>query len=209
MARVADALLVTAPGCPHCPGMKQALTHLREEGIIGQLELVDAAADAERAQSLGVRSVPWLRLGAFEFEGALSPAELRRWAALAAQPDGMRSYFFEMLKSGRRARVEAAIRAAPERAALLADLVLDPEASMAVRLGVGAVLEEFAGTSLAAAMAPPLAARLAAAAARDRADIAHFLGLIGGPTALAALRACRDDPDPEVREIAREALGDL
>ncbi len=205
--RNAEALLFTAPGCPHCPGVKQALAGLLEEGVIASLEVVDASVELERARQLGVRSVPWLRLGSFEFEGALEPAELRRWAELAAHPDGLKAYFFAMLKSGRRDKVEGVIRAEPAHAALLADLFLDPQAGMAVRLGIGAVLEEFAGSGLTAAMAPPLVAQLTTAGPRDRADIAHFLGLIGGGIATAALRACQDDPDPEVREIAREALG--
>ncbi|MEO1766580.1 thioredoxin family protein [Thiobacter aerophilum] len=201
------ALLVTLPGCPHCPGMKRLLEKLLDEGLLATLEVVDAASQPERAQALGVRSVPWLALGALRFEGQMTPAELRQWAQLAAQPDqGLRPYFFEMLKSGRRDRVEALIREDPARAAVLAALVTDPKASMAVRLGIGAVLEEFQGTTFTQAMAAPLIAALPTAQPRDRADIAHFLSLIGGPEARAALTSLLDDPDPEVREIAREAV---
>jgi glutaredoxin len=200
------ALLFTTPGCPHCPGVKRALAGLLEEGTIAALEVVDATVATERAQALGVRGVPWLRLGLFEFEGQMTPAELRRWAELAAQPDGLRTYFFEMLKSGQRAKVERSLRAAPEQSAVLAQLVTDPEAGMAVRLGIGAVLEELQGSGATEPMARPLAQALASAAPRDRVDIAHFLSLIGGETAQAALRACLDDSDPEVREIAQEAL---
>lgn len=204
--RLPAALLFTAPGCPHCPGIKLALSRLLEQGLIGQLESVDASTEIERARELGIRGVPWLRLGVFEFEGQMDLAELRRWAAVAAQPDGLKTYFFEMLKSGKRDRVERLIHAAPARAAVLAELVTDPEAGMAVRLGIGAVLEEFQGTGLTQAMAPRLAVALQDAVPRDRADIAHFLSLIGGEAATAALRACVDDADPEVREIAREAV---
>ncbi|MEJ5209930.1 MAG: thioredoxin family protein [Burkholderiales bacterium] len=207
MSSPPTALLVTLPGCPHCPGVKRALEKLQEEGLIGTLEVVDAASQPERAQALGVRSVPWLRLGPFRFEGQLTPDELRRWAREAADPEGLRRYFVEMLKTGRRDKVEAIIREEPARAALLAALVTDPEAAMAVRLGIGAVLEEFQGTDFARAMVAPLVAALPGAQPRDRADIAHFLSLIGGPEARAALARLVDDPDPEVREIAREATG--
>lgn len=200
------ALLFTAPGCPHCPVVKQALARLLEDGAIASLEVVDAASAAERAQTLGVKSVPWLRLGPFEFEGQMSPGELRQWAELAAQPQGLKTYFFEMLKSGRRAKVERALHEDPQRSALLAELVVDPRASMAVRLGIGAVLEELQGSGATLAMAPPLARALADADPRNRADIAHFLGLIGGEAARNALSVCLDDPDPEVREIARDVL---
>jgi glutaredoxin/ATP-dependent protease HslVU (ClpYQ) peptidase subunit len=200
------ALLFTTPGCPHCPGVKRALAGLLEEGTIAALEVVDATVATERAQALGVRGVPWLRLGLFEFEGQMTPAELRRWAEVAARPDGLRTYCFEMLKSGQRAKVERLLREEPSRSVALAQLVTDPEAGMAVRLGIGAVLEELQGSGATEPMARPLAQALASAAPRDRADIAHFLSLIGGETAQAALRACLDDSDPEVREIAQEAL---
>jgi glutaredoxin len=200
------ALLFTTPVCPHCPGVKRALAALLAEGAIASLEVVDASAEPERAQALGVRSVPWLRLGPFELEGQMTPAELRRWAERAAQPQGMKDYFFEMLETGRRAKVEAALRQDPQRGAALAQLVTDPEAGMAVRLGIGAVLEELQGSGATEAMVPALTVALQHAEPRDRADIAHFLSLIGGSAARVALQSCLDDPDAEVREIAREAL---
>ncbi len=200
------ALLFTTPACPHCPGVKQALSQLRAEGLVAALEVVDAATETGRARALGVRGVPWLKLGAFEFEGRMSLGELRHWAQLAARPDGLKTYFFEMLKSGRRAKVEQALRDDPACGVLLAQLVTDPEAGMAVRLGIGAVLEELQGSGVTGPMAPPLARTLAHADARDRADIAHFLSLIGGEAAREALRGCLDDPDSEVREIARDVL---
>lgn len=200
------ALLFTAPGCPHCPGVKRALTTLLAEGAIGALDVLDATVEVERAQSLDIKGVPWLRLGPFEFEGQLSLGELRHWADLAARPDGLKTYFFEMLKTGRRVKVEQSLREDPVRSVLLAELVTDPEAGMAVRLGIGAVLEELQGSGLAEPMVPLLARALADADPRNRADIAHFLSLIGGEASREALRSCLDDPDPEVREIAREVL---
>lgn len=201
-----DAILFTSPGCPHCPGVKVALLALQREGLVGALDVFDASQETQRAESFGVKSVPWIRLGPFQFEGQMSLGELRRWAERAAQPHGMKDYFFEMLKTGRRAKVEAALRQDPQRAAALAELVTDPEASMAVRLGIGAVLEELQGSGATAPMVPALAVALRHAEPRDRADLAYFLSLIGGEAAQAALRGCLDDPDPEVRGIAQEAL---
>jgi HEAT repeat protein len=42
-----------------------------------------------------------------------------------------------------------------------------------------------------------------------RADACHFLSLIGGQLVAPLLRACLDDEDREVREIAREALEEM
>lgn len=201
-----DVLLFTAPACPHCPGVKLALGILAKEGLIASLEVVDLAAHPERAQALGVKSVPWFRIGELQFEGAMTLGEMRMWAMRAASASGLRDYFFEILKSGRRGKVEDMIRADPQRSIALVDLMHDPEASMAIRLGIGAVLEEFQGSAIAAPMAPKLAELLHDPDPRNRADAAHFLSLIGDAEALKLLRGCLDHPDPEVREIAYDAL---
>lgn len=200
------ALLFTTPSCPHCPGVKQALGILAKEGLIASLEVVDLATHPERAQALGVRSVPWLRIGELPFEGAMSLGELCSWATRAATASGLKDYFFAMLKSGHRGKVEEAIRADPQRSVALVDLMRDPEASMAIRLGIGAVLEELQGSGSAAPMAPKLAEMLHDPEPRNRADAAHFLSLIGDTQALNILRGCLDHPDPDIREIAYDAL---
>lgn len=200
------ALLFTTSGCPHCPGVKQALDILAQEGLIASMQAVDLAVHPERAQALGVKSVPWFRIGELEFEGAMTLGEMRMWATRAASASGLRDYFFEMLKSGRRGKVEDMIRADPQRSVALVELMRDPEASMAIRLGIGAVLEEFQGSAIAAPMTPKLAELLHDPDPRNRADAAHFLSLIGDAEALKLLRGCLDHPDPEVREIAYDAL---
>jgi len=201
-----QALLFTTPGCPHCPGLKAALQTLLEEGEVSELVVVDATVETARAQSLGIKSVPWLQLGPFQFEGTLSLGELRTWAERAAHEDGIKIYFYEMLKSGKRAKVEHLIRQQPDRAAILGDLLLDSEASMAVRIGIGAVLEELQGSDLLDALVPKLVQILQQQEPRNRADAAHYLSLIANPAALNALRDCLQDADVEVREIAQEAL---
>ena len=154
------ALLFTTPDCPHCPGVKAGLSTLLQEGGIAALEVLDISSATERAQALGVKSVPWFRIGELEFEGAMSLGELRTWAMRAASVSGLKDYFFEMLKSGRRHKVEDMIRADPQRSVALVDLIRDSEASMAIRLGIGAVLEEFQGSAIAAPMVPQLAEML-------------------------------------------------
>jgi HEAT repeats len=200
------ALLFTSPECPHCPSMQRALSTLLNEGEISALDVLDASVATERAQNLGIKSVPWLQLGPFQFEGMLSLGELRGWAERAARADGVKIYFYEMLKSGKRAKVEHMIRQQPDRAAILGDLLLDSEASMAVRIGIGAVLEELQGSDLLDALVPKLVQILQQQAPRNRADAAHYLSLIANPAALDALRHCLHDSDAEVREIAQETL---
>jgi hypothetical protein len=204
-----DALLLLATGCPHCPAVLEGLSLLLKQGIIGRLEAVNVAVHPERAAELGVRGVPWTRIGPFELEGPLGPAELRRWAEQVDRIEGMAEYFLHLLKTGRRAKVEEMARQEPSRLLALVRLLEDAETSMAVRLGIGAVLEELQGSGLTGVMVPGLGALTGHEDARTRADACHFLSLIGGPEVVPYLRACLDDPDGEVREIAAEALQEL
>ena len=209
MNPIPDALLLIAPDCPHCPAVLAGLSGLLKEGVIGRLEVVNVVVRPEQAAELGVRTVPWARIGAFELEGVQSPAELLHWAEQTNSLDGMADYFFRMLTTGRRARVEVMARQDPSRLLALVRLMEKPEASMAVRLGIGAVLEELQGSGLAETMIPALGALASNGDALPRADACHFLSLIGGTKVVPWLRVCLDDEDKEVREIAAEALEEL
>ncbi|MCE5182460.1 MAG: HEAT repeat domain-containing protein [Betaproteobacteria bacterium] len=204
-----DVLLLLAPDCPYCPAMLESLAGLLKEGVIGRLEAVNVAIHPERAAELGTRTVPWVKIGPFELEGALTPGELRRWAEQADNLDGMADYFFRMLKNGRRAKVEEMARQAPLRLQALVHLMKNPDTSMAVRIGIGAVLEELHGSGLTEAIIPDLGALTRDGDALTRADACHFLSLIGGPEVASYLRASLDDENKEVREIASESLEEL
>lgn len=201
-----DALLFISPDCPHCPAVLAALTALLKEGLLGRLEVVNLAAHPAAAAELGVKSVPWLRLGPFEAEGATSPGELRCWALGAEDEELVAQHIHDLLISGQRHRVENLLRREPRFCSAFPRLLRDPEASMAVRLGIGAVLEEFQGGAVARGIVAELGELARYGDPRSRADACYFLSLIGGPETPPLLRACLQDADPEVREIAAEAL---
>lgn len=200
------ALLLLAPGCPHCPAILENLTKLLKEGIIGTLEAVNLAVHPERAAALGVKTVPWLRMGPFELEGAHSHAELQRWAQGADDPAVLARYFHDLLISGRRSKVEALLKEKPAHFRILPQLLTDPASSMAVRLGIGAVLEEFQSSGLARPMIDGLGELTRHPDALTRADACHFLSLIGGDETWPFFRERLHDEVAEIREIAAEAL---
>lgn len=206
---IPDALLLLAPGCPHCPAVLEGLSALVKDGALGRLEAVNIAVHPERAEQLGVRSVPWVRIGEFDLDGSQTPAELRRWADLAGTPQGMPAYFLHLLKNGRRAKVEELARQEPQRLLALADLLADAEASMAVRLGIGAVLEELQDSNITSVMVPALGELTRHDDPLVRADACHYLSLVGGEEIAPYLRACRDDPDAAVREMVAEILAEM
>jgi len=204
-----DALLFLASSCPHCPALLADLSDLVKRGGIGRLEVVNLECRPQAAHALGVRSVPWLRIGPFELPGARTAAELAVWAQRATSPDGMRDAFHDLLKQGGLAQVLALIQAEPTRLQALLPLVANPEASLNVKLGVGVVFEDYAGSPALRALLADLGALTRHADARVRADACHLLSLTQTAAARPWLQAGLQDADAEVKEIAAESLQTL
>ena len=204
-----DALLLISTHCPHCPAMLTALADLVKQGTVGRLEVVNLEQRPEVGQTLGVRSVPWLRIGGVELAGVRSKAELTDWAAKAGSEAGMADYFHLLLKEGQLPRAQALIEADPTLLAAVLPIVGNVDASLNVRLGAGVLLEEFAGSDTLRALLPRLGELSQHADARVRADACHYLGLTGDAAAKSWLDARLGDEDTDVREIAAESLDSL
>jgi hypothetical protein len=201
-----DALLLISTHCPHCPAMLASLADLVKQGTIGRLEAVNLEQRPEVGQALGVRSVPWLRLGRIELAGVHSKTELAEWAAKADSEAGLADWFHLLLKEGQLPKVQTTIDAAPELLAAVLPIVGNVDASLNVRLGAGVLFEAFAGTHTLTALIPQLGELSRHADARVRADACHYLGLTGDAAARPWLDARTGDEDADVREIAAESL---
>ena len=204
-----DALLLISTQCPYCPAMLSALADLVKRGAIGRLEAVNLNVHPEVGQTLGVWTVPWLRLGRIELAGMRSPAELAEWAAKADSETGLADWFHMLLKEGQLPRAQALIEADSSLLAAVLPIVGNVEASLNVRLGAGVLLEAFAGSDTLRALLPRLGELSQHADARVRADACHYLGLTGEAAARSWLDARLADEDADVREIAAESLESL
>lgn len=204
---VPNATLMISSHCPHCATALATLSDLVKQGVVGQLTVVNVERHPELADA--VRSVPWVSIGEFIFTGARSAAELRLWAERAKSEEGWADYFHQLLKDGQAAQVIELVRAAPERLAAILPIVANPEASLNVRLGAGVLMEEFANSDALKSLMARLGELARHPDARVRADACHYLSMTGDTGARPYLEARVDDPDAEVREIAREGLAVL
>jgi len=204
-----DALLLVARNCPHCAGVLAVLSEMVKHGTVGRLEVVNIAAHPGRARELGVRGVPWIRVGPFELSGAHNRDELENWASRAGDPQALGDYLLELLGSGQLDTATAACRRSPALLPPLLALAGDLETPFAVRVGVGAVLEQLGEEGRLHDLVDGIAVLADNGQAQVRADAAHFLGLTGATAAREPLTRLLDDPDPEVREIATESLATL
>lgn len=208
MTSAPSARILITPQCPHCPAVVTSLVALLKSGKIGKLEIINIVEHPEVAQQAGVRSVPWTQIGSYELSGALSSKQLEEWTAQAAG-EQQSGYLAHLLETN---RLTEAVNQVTEEPRHLAELLLqlgEADTPMAVKIGIGALLEELDQTPQIDAATAPLLALLASEHPQVRADAAHYLSLTGDPAAIAALEPLLDDADAEVREIAAESLAEL
>ena len=201
----AVALVYIGSGCPHCPAVVDGLTRLVKDGRLARLEVVNLSV-VESVPGDVARSVPWMRIGPFELVGSIPAGELADWAERAATGEGWAAYYAHLLEHRRLDEVERLVYARPATLIDLLDLLGDTGTPMALRIGIGALLEGLAGGPILAGAVPVLVQLTLSDLPQTRADACHYLGLAGDAQATPAVRRLLDDEQPDVREIAGETL---
>lgn len=195
--------------CRHCAAVLNSLAELIKLGVISQLKVVNLEQKPEMADELGVRSVPWVKIGHFELTGLHSKAELQSWAELAGTEQGMTKYIEQRLGEGEVKQVLAMIEREPDMLHALIGLVSDADSKINARLGVGVIMEEYEGKIELRALIPQLGELTKHQDARVRSDACHYLSLIHNASVRRYIEALLDDEDAEVREVAEESLTQL
>lgn len=201
-----EALVVVSDSCPFCPTVLAGLTDLMKAGHLARLEVVNIEHHPDAVAALGVRTVPWVRLGPFELDGLRSPTELKLWAKRAGSKAGMAAYVAELLATGALDKLVDLCRRDAHYLDALPLLIGDVETDLHVRLGIGALFEELQGQPMLARLVDALGALTTAAEARTRGDACHYLALTGNRRAIPYIEPLLDDGDAMVREVAQEAL---
>jgi hypothetical protein len=186
-----------------------SLAELVKQGVIAELRVVNIEQQPESARALGVRSVPWVRIGPFELAGLRSRSELQQWAEKAHTTEGMAAYFEELLNEGGVAQVLQMIEAAPQTLAALLSIIANPEAKLNARLGAGAVIEDHEGSAALKAVVPQLIELTHHDDHRVRSDACHYLSLTHDNEVRPVLEARLQDEHADVREVAQESLDAL
>ena len=201
-----DALMLLGTHCPYCTTVLRGLIELVKSGVVGKLEVVNIEQHPEVAHALGVRSVPWVRIGPFELEGLRSEKELRIWAEAADTETGVASYLDELLSTGKIDRAIKLVKSNPDAIKALLLLFSNPETQLNTRIGISAIVESLAGSELLQGIVDRLGELSRHDEPRIRGDVAHYLGLTGSGKAIAYLEHLIDDVDADIRAVARESL---
>jgi len=201
-----EALLILGTHCPHCPAVLQALSSMIKAGELGRLEVVNLEQQPDVAAALGVRSVPWTRVGPFELQGLRTLEELQIWALKAGSVEGMADYLSELIKEGQVKRVQAMVKEDESVLDAVLHILGDADAEINIRLGIDVVLEELQGSELLRQRVEELGVLSTHESAAVRADACHYLALTGSTEARPYLSSRLEDTDKEVQEIAAEGL---
>ena len=195
--------------CPHCAAVLNSLSELVKQGVIAQMEVINLEQRPDIAAKLGVRSVPWVKIGQFELSGLHSKTELQTWAERAGSEQGMTQYIEQLLGEGQVEQVLEMIEKDHGLLHALIGLVSDADAKINARLGAGVIMEEYEGTAELLALVPELAELTRHQDARVRSDACHYLSLTRDASVRHYIEALLDDDHPEVREVAEESLAEL
>ncbi len=197
--------VLVAAGCPHCPHAVRAAARLVAEGRVRRLHVVDVALFPAEAERLGITSVPVTLAEGLVLAGVRPVEELARELHTWGTPEWEERVLAAHLDEG---RLEAAARRLERGGAARAFAALWGRSSFSERLGLMLAARtalERAPRALDDAVAE-LVPHLEEGEAGFRGDTADLLGSLRHPGARPALERLAADPDPELAEVAQEAL---
>ncbi|MCU7837719.1 MAG: thioredoxin family protein [gamma proteobacterium symbiont of Taylorina sp.] len=201
--------LVIAPACPHCANVLQILTELIKSSDIAELYVRDLGQLPKLASQLGIRSVPWIKIGSFELTGALTKSEIKTWIDRLSSDSGMQAYFSELFTSGELDKVLLLVNKHPELLQHFPGMMADDSTPLGAKIGIGAVFESLQGSSAIKQLIPQLAGLIQSENVNIRHDACYYLGLTETLEALPHIQTLLKDSNKEIRETANDALNML
>lgn len=204
-----EALLLISTHCPHCHVLQTLLEKRLSQGQIKSLTVVNIDETEDAAIKYKVRSVPWLKLGIFEFNGSLTPVELDHWIAAVSEDDGSIKFLQYLMENGKLQKVIEWLDEGKTSLQEFSSLIIKPDIKINVRIGIGAVMEHFEGTAVIDKIIPSLKEMLKNDNAVIRTDACHYLMLTHNANVKASIEKLLDDKDAEVRNTALESLEEL
>lgn len=211
LLRVTDpvhVLVLMAEACPHCPETVRSAAALAVRRPFITVSVVDAIRYGDMADRFKVKSTPTVIMNdGLTLVGRISADELAgHLLSIAAADSTLTPVLDSMVKSGRAEDAGLLLCSENQPEAIL-PILMSQEFS--VRMGALVAMEE--ALIHDPRVFDPIIEQLTSLLSQDeaglRGDTADLLGKIGNPAAIPALqKVAAEDPDPDVREAAQEAL---
>ena len=201
-----DAIMLLGTSCPHCPGVLKYLSQLIKTGEIGRLQIINLEQHPEEAQEYGVRSVPWVKIGKYKLSGEQDLAALQQRVTWANKDTSLAGEFDYWLSEAQVDKALDHIKKEPESISSIMELLGDSATVLSTRIGIGVIMEEFAGSEMLKQLIPDFAKLANHDDQRVRADVLHYLALTESQKAIPILETHINDKDSEVAEVASDSL---
>lgn len=212
-SKPAAAELFIATGCNHCPVVLNELSEQLKKGHLSSLTITNIAVDNEKADKLNIRSVPWFSLenkNTFMiFTGDHTPKEIQQWVKASQTESGMQDYIEEYLTKGQLITINQAVTLKPDIFSVIITMLEDEETSMHVRIGLDALIENFAATDILQDAITSFKKIALTDNIRLQIDALHYIALTGDIKNKAFLQEQVSSTNPQIKEAAIEALETL
>jgi hypothetical protein len=202
----ATILVLMAEACPHCPQVVSAALSLAVGNPMVTVNVVDALSVTDMAERFKVKSTPTVVINnGMTLVGQITRDELAAKVLEADRGHSLTSVLDSMIKTGR-AEDAAELMCRENQPDAILPIYLSQEFS--TRMGALLAMEEALEQN--PRIFDPVLGQLTDLLFLDevalRGDTAEFLGKMGNPAAIPALRKVAEDPDSDVREAVQEAL---
>ncbi|MGV6808534.1 MAG: HEAT repeat domain-containing protein [bacterium] len=205
-----QATLLISTHCPHCASLLNSVNQLIKQGELAELRVINLHTAPELAQQFGVRSVPWVKIGSYELSGNQPLAALQQRIQWIRDQAGLVGQFDHLLSQAQAAKACELLHQQPEKMTAIMQLLADPATVLSTRIGIGVVMEDFAGSPSLREYIPQLGKLLSHTDARIRMDVAHYLSLTEDASVLRLLQQqLNHETHEEVREVIQDSLESL
>ncbi len=207
--RPAGLKVFIGAACPHCPGAVREANRLALNSPLITTTIIDAQQFSELAGRFGVQAVPQTVIDeGLSITGVVRAADLVEKIRRRGQKGYEEEQFCSLVETNRILEAVQQIRNGP---GVVSFLSAWRKSTTSSRVGLLLTAEEALGEDPAAldSILMDLLNVLQSDDAALRGDTADLLGRIGHPAAREALEALRNDPQPDVAEIATEAIQEI
>lgn len=209
LQRPAELLVFVGASCPHCPGAVRSACRIALATPLVSVSIVDVQVHEDLAARFNVRAVPLTLVdGGVAVTGVVPPSELLERILSRDETGPSEEVLLSLVEQGRFEEASSQIRTATGAGHFAA---IWRRSATSLRMGLMMAAEEVLQSDRAGldGLVAELIPVLQAEDASLRGDTATLLGSIGERSATAALKALLDDPNPDVAELASEALEEI
>ena len=199
--------VLMSPACPHCPTVVGLVNQLALASTYVEATIIDVTLFAEYGQKYGIKAVPTVVIdGQDQLVGTISEDLLVDRLANSDPSSFHPDSFRKIIKEGDAERLAGMMVADGDLYSGSLELLADSDWS--VRMGMMVVLEGVAerNPDLVRRAYPYILDLLENEDDNQRGDTAYLLGLIGDASVLDRLEVLLNDANPQVAEVAFEAV---